>query len=91
MTKGLLPGERIGRLPEKEEQVLTLLAQGLKTIEIAETLGITTHYVYFLARMLRLRFSVDTNVAVVSHAIAEGIITADGKLVRSDQSQETRS
>lgn len=65
----------------KEGRMLTLLARGFNTKQIAEAIGISTHYVYYLSRLLKVRFSVDTHAAVVSRAIAEGIISAGGDLM----------
>ena len=70
-----------GQMCDKEKLMLILLSLGFDTKEIADIIGISTHYVYYLSRLLKARFSVDTHAAVVSRAIAEGIISADGKLL----------
>ena len=70
-------------MADKEGWMLVLLARGLKTRQIAETMGISTHYVYYLSTLLMARFGVNTRAAVVSRAILEGIISADGQLLRT--------
>lgn len=72
-----------GQMSDKEEQMLSLLARGGTTRQIADTIGISTHYVYYLSRLLKARFGVDTHAAVVSRAIAEGIISPDGQILRT--------
>ena len=70
-----------GRMSDKEEVMLSLLSRGFTGREIAEVMGISRHYVYYLSRLLKARFAVDTSAAVVSRAIAEGIISTDGKIL----------
>ena len=76
-----LPKSHGGQVFEKEMTMLCLLARGQTSREIAGTICISMSYVYFLAALLKARFSVDTLAAVVSRAIALGIISADGELL----------
>ena len=70
-----------GQMSDKEKLMLTMLVYGFNCRKIAESLGISTHYVYYLSRLLKARFAADTHAAVVSKAIAEGIISAEGQLL----------
>ena len=71
----------IADLSEKEGQVLCLLVLGYRTEDIAAKLNISTNYVYVLIRSLKQRFLAKTNAAIVSRAIAEGIVSAEGELL----------
>jgi DNA-binding CsgD family transcriptional regulator len=68
----------------KEKETLTLLARGYPSVEIADCLGVTPNYIYSLIRLLKARFGTRTNAGIVSHAIAEGIITADGTFTEEE-------
>ena len=70
-----------GRMSDKEKLMLTMLVRDFNCRKIADALGISTHYVYYLARLLKARFAADTLTAVVSKAIMEGIISAEGQLL----------
>ena len=63
-----------------ESQILSLLARGYNAHGIANTLHISQNYVYFLVRELRQRFLVSSNPALISRAIAEGVIQPDGTI-----------
>src|SRR5258707_13305526 len=63
-----------------ESQILSLLARGYNAHGIANTLHISQNYVYFLVRELRHRLLVSSNPALISRAIAEGVIQPDGTL-----------
>lgn len=73
-------------MSEKEELMLALLARGFTTQEIADIIGISTHYAYYLTKLLKARFAVSTQAALVSRAISEGIISPDGQLLRTQRS-----
>lgn len=76
-TRSRLP-RRGAEMSPKEKETLSLLVQGYKAVEIADCLGVTPNYVYALTRLLKARFGAKTNAGIVSCAIAEGIIAADG-------------
>ncbi len=65
-------------LSDNELTALALLAKGYRTRELGAVLGVTDAYVYFLVRMLRMRFDVKTNAALISQAIAEGVLPVQG-------------
>jgi DNA-binding CsgD family transcriptional regulator len=68
-------------MSDKEKTVLILLVHDLTNREIADAMGVSKHYVYYLSRLLKARFSVNTTVALVARAIAEGIISGDGQIL----------
>ena len=70
-----------GKMSDKEKLLLVLLVHDMKTQQIADTIGVSVNYVYYLSRILKARFAVDTIAALISRAIAEGFISADGKLL----------
>ena len=63
-----------------ENQVLSLLVRGYNAHTMAEELHISEAYVYYLIRELRQRFLVLSTPALVSRAIAEGVIRPDGTI-----------
>ncbi len=65
-------------MSDKERETLLLLTRGCDVAEIAETLGITTNYVYSLIRLLKARFDAKTNTGIVVRAVEEGIVGIDG-------------
>lgn len=71
----------IADLSEKEGQVLSLLVLGYKVEDMAAKLNISTNYVYVLLRSLKQRFLAKTNAAIVSRAIAEGVVSTEGVLL----------
>ena len=76
MTDAPLPN-----LKPVEGEVLSMLARGYKVASMAQELNISRNYVYLLMRELRLRFLVASNAALVSRAIANGIIQPDGTVI----------
>jgi DNA-binding CsgD family transcriptional regulator len=70
----------VSDLTEKEGQILSLLVLGYKVGDMAAKLNISTNYVYVLIRSLKQRFLAKTNAAIVSRAIAEGVVSTDGVL-----------
>ncbi len=82
-TRTRLP-RRGAEMSPKEKETLTLLARGYRSVEIADCLDVTPNYIYALIRLLKARFGARTNVGIVSYAIAEGIITADGTFVEEE-------
>ncbi len=68
-------------LKEKEGQILCLLVRGYTVDDMVAELHFSDDYVYFLIRSLKQHFHVKTPAAVVSHAIAQGIVSPDGVLL----------
>jgi DNA-binding CsgD family transcriptional regulator len=69
-------------MSQREATILIMLTRGASAGEIAVALRVTPNYVYSLIRLLKARFGAKTNAGIVSRAIAEGVITPDGELIR---------
>lgn len=80
---------QISEIKEREGQVLSLLVLGYDVNDIAAELDISVNYTYHLIRSLRMRFLAKTNAAMVSRAIAEGMVSANGELLRKAQNADT--
>ena len=79
-------GTRRGaRMSNRERKTLMLIVRGYKAAAIAEQLGVTTNYVYAIARLLRARFDAKTNAELISQAIAEGVISPDGEFLTVEE------
>ena len=65
----------------REKETLVLLTKGYSAIQIADTLSLTPNYIYSMIRLLKVRFDANTATGVVLHAIAEGVINTEGKLL----------
>lgn len=62
------------RLTDRERQVLTLVAAGWKTDDIAEGLGVQPGTVRTHVEKMRLRFAVATRAALVARCLRLGLI-----------------
>ena len=61
-------------LSEREKDVLQLIAEGLKTREIAKRLGVTDRTIETYRRRLMSKLSVHSVAGLIKHAIAKGIV-----------------
>jgi two-component system nitrate/nitrite response regulator NarL len=64
-------------LSEREKDVLRLIAEGLKTREIAKRLGVTDRTVETYRRRLMTKLGVHSIAGLIKHAIAKGIARID--------------
>jgi two-component system nitrate/nitrite response regulator NarL len=61
-------------LSQRERDVLQLIAEGLKTKDIAKRLGITDRTIETYRRRLMMKLGVHSLAGLVKHAIAQGIV-----------------
>ncbi|MEL6671822.1 MAG: response regulator transcription factor [Bacteroidota bacterium] len=64
-------------LSAREQEVLTLIAEGLSSAEIATQLGLGTHTIHTYRKNLLRKFSVSNTAALVMEAIRQGYLQAD--------------
>ncbi len=65
---------RQSTMSARERETLLMLAGDFGSEGVAETLGVTTHYVYDLVRLLKARLGARTIAGMVVQAIREGLI-----------------
>ncbi len=85
------PPDVMLHLKEKEATVLCLLARGYTVEDMVGELHFSDDYVYTLIRSLKQRFHAKTVAAIVSRAIAGGIISPDGVLLRQQRGNHENS
>ncbi len=61
-------------LSQREKDVLQLIAEGLKTREIANRLGVTDRTIETYRRRLMTKLNVHSVAGLIKHAIAKGIV-----------------
>ncbi len=67
------PVDLIGGLTERELEVLALMVEGLRRVEIAEMLGVSPNTVRTHAQNLQAKLGVHSDVAAVSIALGAGL------------------
>ncbi len=72
-------------LKEKEENILCLLAKGYTVDDMIAELHFSESNVYTIVRQIKRHFHARTIAAVISRAIAAGIISPDGVLLRKQR------
>jgi DNA-binding NarL/FixJ family response regulator len=65
------------KLTSREREVLSLLAQGQRTREIAELLGISARTVETYRSRLMMKLGIDNLAGLIKFAIRAGIVSAE--------------
>lgn len=71
----------------KEQQVLLMLARGLRAREIARRLQVSPSYIYHLIRLLKARFDANTLIGMLNRAAAMGILSELEDITRLAEAQ----
>jgi DNA-binding CsgD family transcriptional regulator len=65
---------RQSNMSARERETLLMLAGDFGSEGVADALGVTTHYVYDLVRLLKARLGAHTIAGMVVQALREGLI-----------------
>ncbi len=68
---------RPGGLTQREEQTLTLLAQGLATKQVGRELGVTSKTADHYVQQVYAKIGVSTRAAAVVYAMQHGLATRE--------------
>jgi DNA-binding CsgD family transcriptional regulator len=74
------PVQRSGRLSDREIEVLTLLARGLITKEIADRLGLSTHTVISHRKRISAKLGIRSTPGLTVYATIHGYVEPDSVL-----------
>lgn len=73
-----MPLPRKPSLTAMDLNILWLYSQGTSIKNIGDEISLSPNYIYFRLRQMRHQFYARTNTELVTQAIAQGVISADG-------------